>query len=146
VAIVIKKCPHCKKVYESGHHAIGIGEPLATCQYCKGMIVDKDNMEWELKGTLGKIGYLFVCFWTVALYGLAVPLGIYGIAYLLSKDKAAVEASFTPKAVITFWIIGVILASIKSYKVNTKDIQASKERMKNPEYRALLRRAGLLKG
>ena len=137
MATVIKKCSRCKKAFEVTGNYKGIGVPFKICPYCDEIIIDNSDDEWELKDTSEKIGFYFTMFWTAILYGLLIPI-IYLIFNELSDNKPKEDIFFY------FWILGILLFSIIVYRIHLKDIKESEKRMKDPNYRLMLKKIGLL--
>jgi len=131
---VIKRCPHCKRTYEQGPDQRGIGTPLRSCEGCGSTFVDTHENEWELLGPLGKLSFLFISIWTAFLFGIAFPALCYAI------DKDAAEDHF-----LGLYACGVAALALILWVMNTRDIRESRQRMRDPDYRARLRRAGLLR-
>jgi hypothetical protein len=136
----IKSCPHCKKTYDFDHDRRGIGSPLLQCPSCSNLIIDTDMNEWELKDPISKIIYIILSVYTAFMYGLLSPLIAWGIADLFDYDSEAHGYNFF----IISYAIGVFLIALVALWSNKGDIKESKERMKDSEYRLLLKKAGLL--
>ena len=137
-ATVIKRCPHCKNIFETGIDSRGIGIPFKICQSCDGYIIDTDETEWELKSPFSKLLYFLICAWTSIQYGI-LPL----IAALFIGPKFGVN--FENKELFTFWGIGTLVLAFLIIKANSIDIRESKTRMQNPEYRKTLEKLGLIR-
>lgn len=139
--LVIKYCPHCKKTYDAGHNSRGIGIPLKKCPSCGGVIIDTDETEWELKNSFARLGYYFICAWTAFVYGISVPLAIdFFLDYYEYDINKLGWVGFG-----ALYALGITIFAMILIRRNVKDIHASKERMKDENYRLVLRQAGLLK-
>jgi hypothetical protein len=134
---VIKKCPNCKDIYYTGHDRRGIGIPYKTCILCKTIIIDEAETEWELKNLGQKFVYILICIWTSILFGAIGPIMVYCFNELT-------DTKTTDKQGLYAYIIGIIIFGIIFYRANIKDIQLSKERMKDANYRGILKKLGLL--
>lgn len=135
---LFKFCPHCRGIYEQGPQELSIGVPVIACRECNGLIVDTDRTEWELKSPLGKAVYFVLCGWTAFFWGLAFPMGAYFLGQHLGF-RVDNEAAFSLWLIGSLFFLGVLILG------NLNDVRASQERMKDPQYRELLRQAGLLK-
>ena len=112
--------------------------PFRQCDDCHTFIIDQDTTEWELKGLFGKCAYIFICTYSSLIYGtFFVMLGL-GFEYVAKID-------LTESLLIGLWIVGVIAFAILFLALNVKNIRASKQRMRDPTYRATLKRLGLLR-
>ena len=135
---LMKFCPHCRSMFEQGPQEIGIGTPLVNCPACKGVIVDADRTEWELKSPIGKAFYLLLCGWTSIFWG-------FGFLMLGLALRYKFDVEISDAMLINLWIGGGIGVLMLLILFNWKDIEESRERMKDPRYRERLKRAGLLK-
>ena len=133
MAISIKTCPYCKYTLAETY-TIGIGKPFVECSNCKERIIDKDATEWELKNIFQKIFFLFVSLYTAVIFGV-LPVFIYG----LSVDKPS------NSMVLGIWFLSSCVLALFTGRGLVEEINASNERMKDTEYRQVLRSMGLLK-
>ena len=133
MAISIKTCPHCKNT-TSGIWSIGVGKPFVECRNCGKMFVDRDATEWELKNIFQKILFLVPLLYTSFLLGVA-PILIYAVLVDYPSDTA----------VKYIWMSSSFVAALFCGWHLVGDIKASKERMKDPDYRQILQSIGLLK-
>ena len=137
--IVIKRCPKCHVPYEADFDSRGLGQPFRACQLCRQIIIDTDTTEWELKSLPAKVGYLVICLWSSLLVGLLLPIAV--LVYRELTD----QPSMGNELFVRLLAVGVLLAAAVMFLGTWKEIQESKERMKNEPYRAVLRQLGLLK-
>jgi hypothetical protein len=134
MAISVNKCPHCGSRWTE-NYSIGIGCPAYQCDTCEGFIIDPDANEWELKSLLGKAAYFGVVFWTSLLISIApVILALWLLGGDLAEEK-----------LLIVWVPSFLAALAWRGFDNLKQIQASRERMRDPQYRLMLRQAGLLR-
>lgn len=135
---VWKRCGGCKTTYKTGVDERGIGRPFIVCEGCNSYIVDKDNNEWELMTSFGKFKYLLIGLWTAFLFGFALPF----LVHLLDSQ---INTNYAEDHIVILWLLGSAGIAYILSKDLREDIAASKVRMTDPEYRATLRRLGLLK-
>jgi hypothetical protein len=132
--LVVKRCPHCGNKYEQGPDSRGIGSPLIRCPSCSRFIIDQDDTEWELMGLWKKAGYVLICIYTAFLFGAVFPI----LLYFINEDTA--DSNFALS-----YLLGVAFIAIWIWKRNSNDMSESKKRMRDPDYRKVLIKCGLLK-
>jgi hypothetical protein len=133
MAISIKTCPYCKYTLAETYK-IGIGKPFVECSNCKERVIDKDTTEWELKNIFQKICFLLVSLYTTVFYGI-FPVLIYGL--LVDKPSNSM--------VLGIWFLSSCVLAVFTSRGLVEEINASNERMKDTDYRQVLRSMGLLK-
>lgn len=132
MAISIKTCPHCNHTM-SETYSIGIGKPFAECSNCGKMVIDRDTTEWELKNIFQKLFFLVTCLYTAIIVGV-IPVLIYGFSVDNPSDTA----------LLGIWLGTSCCVALFSSRNLVEEINASKERMKDPDYRQVLQSVGLL--
>ena len=136
-----KRCPHCRKTYEFGVDQRGIGSSLIRCPSCNDYIIDKDNKEWELMDPVERVIHFFIMSYSTILYAI-IPAGIILLADSLigfMPELPGLWSLYVP------YLIGLVIMILLSIWGINEQIRESNLRMKDPEYRELLKRAGLLK-
>lgn len=137
--IIIKWCPYCHRIYESGSTTEYLGVPYVVCERCGNVVINKGCTEWELKNPFQKTGYILISTYSALLYSFfpVLALGILN-EYVLKLDLAVREY-------ILFWIPCAAVLLILYAKNVFRRIQESKQRMQNPKYREYLKVLGLLR-
>ena len=141
MAFSIKTCPHCKRTYTETY-TIDIGQPFRECVDCKGIVIDRDVTEWELKNVFQKIFYF------VAVAFSSVMIGFIGgmiLAVLKAYDVIDVLGPRDENFLSISMFFAVVIFLYGTTVTLKNDIKESNKRMRDPNYRDKLRRMGLLK-
>lgn len=133
MAISIKTCPHCKNTV-STLYSIDIGKPFVECSNCGHLVIDKDITEWELKDIFQKIYFLVICLYSAFLFGF-----LPNLIYIFLVDD------IDEGALLGIWLTASCCIALFGSRNLIDEIKESKERMRDPEYRQVLRSIGLLK-
>lgn len=143
-----KRCPTCGKLYESGLYREKLGEPIASCLFCRSQFIDKGVNEWELRGIGSKIWYLLFIALDVFSIGM---ISAFAVIFLILLPDLLFKTRFSHFMLndgnyfIALFVICIIINLIRIIIRELKDFSASKLRMNDPQYRATLKTAGLLK-
>lgn len=131
------KCPTCGQVLKRQTNPVHkIGSPFRRCPHCGNTYLDSYEEEWITKSPARRIFYFIQDgVWARAL---AIPFLI--VALVLAVFDLSSDVFFPIWLVFALaWLIGGYFAHKKLEK---KDIEASLERTKDPEYLELLKKAG----
>lgn len=141
-----KKCPHCKKVYDSGSYsnALGAGSaavyrygsPFRRCAYCSQNFVDKDYHEIAVEG-IREPDTQKVSTGTILI---SIAGAMFSLA-LMNSDYAFFGI------ILLFLSVCSILHEFLTYKKRQaflqKEKEASEQRLKNPGYALALKKLGV---
>lgn len=144
------RCPHCGESYGSYHRTIRKESgPLAVrCRRCNRYInLSNLALEWELLTEDQRfIRYLstgLVATVTGGGYSLLITLGIFVFYMLAFKPTTDSSVSVDkPVFLIPFALIAAFLIVWQFRRMMAADIEGSQRRLKDPEYRQLLRSMG----
>lgn len=144
----VKRCPNCHRIYESGQYREKIGKPVVTCPFCLTRSIDKSTNEWQLLSIGGTISYFFITI--LSIWGNGIVLGMVALLLLLLPDiffktKLSDFIISSGGGIITFGCIFIGAMAIYIIVREARDIAASIARMKDPDYRATLEAAGVIK-
>jgi hypothetical protein len=121
-----------------GQTYIGLGNPVRQCQKCGVTVIDRDFTEWKLCTPQQRAKYWASVFSEGLAYGIGIPMAIWASLYFAGVRLHA--------AIIVSAIIIALAISIYRMRAALKrEIELSCARMKDPNYRALLKANGLLR-
>lgn len=136
MALVIKRCPHCRALLPDVNASVYVASPLRQCMSCRQHFIDPERKEWDASG----LGFKSMCVLKVIFSALAYAnlllLAIYVVWPFFTKhDYDIVIMSVLPLALSIFLLI-------KFGKELRRDIQKSRKRTDNLEYVEKLRAIG----
>lgn len=139
MSIYVKRsCPKCGTTIEGYTRDYrAIGQPFVQCNNCKTIIKLSHVTEWELLSLVGKLKYLAINCWTNFLFGMALPV------VALFYDKYSDFYEMNDSLLIKLIIIGFSVVTLGRGFLFVKSIKQSKTRMKNQNYRKLLKELGI---
>ena len=145
----VKRCPECGKLYESGLYREKLGKPIVTCYACRTNFIDRSTNEWALRGIGSKLGYLTVTLFEVAITGVLSAMVLSLLVLLpdivFNTHLSDIVMNNGGNSFIAMIVVCVIINLIRVIIRERRDYSASKLRMTDPHYRAMLQAAGLLK-
>lgn len=154
--MVKKSCPECKSVLEGWHTDFRkFGMPLVVCENCR-TVIKKDNVnEWELMSIFQRIDFIGSLIITIIALTIGLCILLALISYVLIggdqlfiyKNPIPPSEIFTNFTLLSYAIFVVSIVSISIYEgiKFIREIDKSKERLKDVKYRNLLRSYGLIK-
>ena len=146
--LIFYKCVSCKSKLGTQDAYEAIGSPLVFCKTCGHInVIAKNRTEWELKTNAQKFdmyGKAIIATLFMGIGGAVICylVGSYLLAYLGGYTQTKLT-NLTPIA--SFSVITLPAAYFYFFNEMKKAIHESKERMKNPSYRAQLQSLGLIK-
>lgn len=146
--IQVKRCPHCRRIYDSGQYREKIGKPLKTCPFCRSLFIDTNTNEWTLLSIGGKISYIFyvlIAIFTTGILAGMVVLLLLILPDILFKTNISHFVISSGNGVIALGVVCWILTAVYILIREVRDISASNARMKDAGYLQILETAGLLK-
>ena len=143
-----KKCPYCKKQYESYCDATKqfcahSGSPFVTCKYCGNIFVDKDIKEPALEPYQEPniFNYLMTGFFPFGIMGIFMTIGAF-YAYTPVNVWILIAGIIGD----LFYLLPVTVGLIKRKEIQEelrKDYAESQKRLSDPQYIQALINAGV---
>jgi phage FluMu protein Com len=75
MALVFKKCPHCRALLPDTNAGIYIESPFRNCDKCGKLFIDSERNEWACASLFLKIGFVFRYSISSFAYAL-IPTGL----------------------------------------------------------------------
>ena len=131
------RCPICKKVIKRETNPVHkIGVPFARCQWCGYYYRDSYTSEWITKSPFQR----FFFFLNSGVCARAFIVPVFLLIALICIFNLSREFTLIAWPILsTLWLI---VGYFVHKKANRKDIVASLERTKDPQYLDTLKRAG----
>jgi hypothetical protein len=136
MALVFKKCPHCRTLLPDTNAGIYIESPFRNCDNCGKLFVDSERNEWDCASIFLKMGFIF----RYSISSFAYALIPAGLAYWGQQYLAEPILSEAGVIVLYLALVGAGLFYFGGQL--QADIAKSKMRTQNAEYREVLKRAG----
>lgn len=129
---VKRYCPACHVVLENwGHSRVWIGVPFVECTGCRRIVLRTLVQEWDQKSDLKKTAYVAIQLYTAALYG-----GIFPFVYI--AGAALLRDDVNNSAALVLWLLGGVGFAAVGLSQLFKDIEESRQRLLDPNYRTAL--------
>lgn len=139
---VIRSCPSCNNVLETSSDYHALGKPYRVCQQCRALIRLDHITEWELKDSLEKLTYIGEI--AIAALVIGIAGGIITLICLNFFVKLLYMNSIDLTPLYLWALFGIIISfGVFALRLR-KEIQDSKNRMKNLNYREELTKIGIL--
>ncbi len=132
------KCAKCRKSLGTDQPYFSIGVPFLICDSCETVnIIAENKTEWDLKTPYKKFSTSF------DVWGLGIIIGAGAglVCGLLLQEVLKVKSGLIFVPLIALGIFVSLPFFLKGLK---KDIEASRLRMKDENYRSVLKHLGLL--